>query len=142
MYWFRNDLLEGALREMRRAHEDVNRLFERSDAAGPRFPAINLHQGKDVVVLTAELPGVDPAGLDISVLGNSLTLKGARAVEQPAEGGTWHRRERYEGEFLRTVELPWNPDAAKVEASYQHGVLTVRVPRAEADKPRQIQVQA
>lgn len=142
MYWFRNDLLNSALREMRRAHGEVNRVFETGEMAGVRFPAINLHQGQDVVLLTAELPGVDPAGLDISVLGNALTLKGTRSVESPTEDGTWHRRERFEGEFLRTIELPWNPDAAKVEASYRHGVLTVRVPRAEADKPRQIAVQA
>jgi HSP20 family protein len=108
---------------------------------GTGSPAFNVWTGQDVTHVTAELPGFKPDALDISVFGKTLTVKAEREPTA-IEGTTAHRRERAYGRFERTIELPFRADAEKVEAKYVGGVLTVVVPRADADKRRTITINA
>ena len=128
--------------EMRRIQREMNRLFQdfepaRTAAGGP--PA-NLWQGKDDAVVTMEVPGVAPENLDISVVGDQLTVRGKREPEDQGKESSCVRQERFSGEFVRTLQLPFRIDADKVKAEVEHGVLKVVLPRHEQDKPRQIAV--
>ena len=128
-------------REMERLQQDVNRLLSRESAPyATMFPAVNIWASDQDVIVTAEVPGVDPAGLDITVADNVLRLSGSRKPEELEPGEVSHRRERASGEFTRSFRLPFAVDSGKVEASCDRGILTVRLPRAEADKPRKIAI--
>jgi len=133
-------------REMERLQHDMNRLY--ADSAGwsrrgaPAFPAMNVWTSKDGAILTAELPGVKPDDIDISVVGDTLTLSGTRQVEDVDEETTFHRRERGFGKFTRSFQLPFHVDSGKVEARFDKGVLHVSLPYAEEDKPKKIAVKS
>jgi HSP20 family protein len=133
---------------MERLRRDMNRLFETNLPRGQRqrtatFPAINVYTNKDEgILVTAELPGIHTEELNISVTGDTLTLSGSRQSEEMPESAQYHRRERGFGEFNRTVQLPFAINKEKVEATVQSGVLQVTLPRAEAEKPRQISIKA
>jgi len=106
------------------------------------FPAVNVFSDPDGWVVRVEIPGVAADQLTIESQGRTLTLKGKRELPAPANGGGFHRRERGSGEFSRSVQLPNDADPSRAEASYRNGILTVRVPKAEEAKPRQITVKA
>lgn len=132
-----------------RVRRDVEGAFQRVAAApsaatrGGVYPPVNVYESEDGYVLTAELPGVRPDALQLSIEANRLTLRGERKIEYPDDGRTGvHRRERQAGTFRRTVELPLSIDASKVEAIHRHGILLVKLPKAAQHRPRQIQVQA
>ncbi|HEY8446048.1 MAG TPA: Hsp20/alpha crystallin family protein [Thermomicrobiales bacterium] len=96
----------------------------------------------EAVILTA-VPGLTPENLDISVYKNTIVVSGK--VGDYAEGvknATWYLRELPHGEFRRSVTLPFPVDAEKAEAHYEHGVVRIVLPKAEAAKPRKIQIQA
>lgn len=103
------------------------------------FPLTNVTEDADNFYVYAELPGMDPADINISITGKTLSLSGERKID-PEEGASYHRKERKGGQFNRTITLKTNVDAAKVEANFVHGVLTVVLPKAEEAKPRQIAV--
>lgn len=131
--------------EMERLQREVNRLFSDSfSLAGgrtaPSYPAMNVWTNEDGIVVTAELPGMNPADLDISVVGDILTLTGARNADEMPEGAKYHRRERNFGKFSRTFQLPFTVEVDKVEAVFKNGVLHLSLPRAEAEKPKKIAV--
>ncbi len=131
--------------EMERMRREMDRVFT-NFYAGPRarvapsFPAINVWTNQDGAVLTAELPGVNPDDIDVSVVGDTLTLTGSRRPEELKEGEKYHRRERGYGKFTRTFQLPFSVEGDKVEAMFGKGVLHLSLPRAEAEKPRKIAV--
>jgi HSP20 family protein len=126
-----------------REFERMSRAFSRKTSpSAVEFPAVNIWVSGDDALVTAEIPGVDPGSIDISVIGNSLTLRGSRQPESLREGEAYHRRERWQGEFAKTVDLPFAIDAGKVEASFSRGILQVKLPRAEADKPKKIAVKS
>jgi HSP20 family protein len=106
---------------------------------GRGFPAFNVWEDTENVYAETELPGVKPEDLDVTVVGNELTVKGNRA-EDAASDAVYHRRERGVGAFTRVISLPSeiNPDA--VQASLTDGVLLLTLPKAEAAKPRKIKV--
>lgn len=106
------------------------------------FPAVNVWVSEENAVVTTEVPGIDPKSIDISLVGRSLTLRGSRQPEELKEGETYHRRERWHGQFSKTVALPFNIEGNKVEARFSNGVLSVTLPRAEAEKPRKINIKA
>jgi len=132
--------------EMDRLQREMNRLFEPLSRgfAGVRgeFPAMNVWAGDDTALLTAELPGVDPATVEVSVKDDTVTIRGTRPAEPLKEGETLLRQERGAGDFVRSFALPFHVDPAKVTAQYRYGILQVTLPRAEADKPRRIKVNA
>lgn len=106
------------------------------------YPLVNIWGNSEGLSLEAEIPGADPDKLDISVEGNRIRISGTREVGGREEETSFHRRERETGSFKREFELPYDVDAEKINASYEKGVLTVRMPRHEKDKPRKIEVKA
>ena len=117
-------------------------LSGRTSALSIEFPALNVWVSGDNAVVTTELPGVDPNTIDISVVGKSLTIRGAREPEVLKEGESYHRRERWSGQFTKAIELPFTIDTTRVEAKFIKGVLHINLPRAEADKPRKVDVKS
>lgn len=104
------------------------------------YPAINLWRREDEMVLTAELPGLDPKDINVSVEGDQFTLQGERKPEEMTDEVVCHRQERGAGRFVRTVRLPFEVDPEKVVARYENGVLNVTLPRAESSKPKKIAI--
>jgi HSP20 family protein len=119
----------------------MNDLFGRYGQTPAReYPALNVWTNEEGAVITAELPGVNAEDLDISLTGDTLTFRGSRAPEELEEGESYHRRERAYGDFVRSIRLPFGIDAGKVEASSRNGLLRLTLPRAEAEKPKKIEV--
>ena len=131
--------------EMDRLQREMDRLF-RSNSANRLgtggYPAMNIWSNEDSAVITTELPGINLDDVDISVVGDTLTLSGRRKPEELSEGARYHRQERGFGKFTRSIKLPYTVDGDKVEATYNRGVLSITLPRAESDKPRKIQVRS
>jgi HSP20 family protein len=127
------------LREMLRLLETVAGKTLREPGPGV-FPPMNVTQDEDNFYLRAEVPGVKPNELSISVMGNRVLLAGKREIQREHELVSYHRKERAEGAFSRTVPLPMAVEAERVEAKYADGILTVTLPKTEEAKPRQIAV--
>jgi len=130
---------------MERVRRDMNRLFAdwpvRAGWSSPQgFPAMNAWTNEDSAVVTAELPGVSIDDIEIAVERDTLTLRGRREPEEMEEGASYHRRERRFGGFNRAFRLPFLVDTAGVKAELKKGLLTIVLPRAEADKPRKIAI--
>lgn len=129
--------------EILRLRDQMNRLFSTVGyTATAAFPSVNIWSGKDGCVVTAELPGIDGEKLDISVLGDTLTIAGVREAEPLKGDESYHRKERNGDRFSRTLQLPFRIDSDKIEARYEKGVLSISLPREEADKPRKISIKA
>ena len=106
------------------------------------YPPVNLHESGDGYLLTAEVPGVRPEDIDVSIEGATVTLSGQRKVEYAAgEGVSVHRRERQSGTFRRAFELPAEIDLDRARATHGNGVLTLELPKSAALQPRQIEVE-
>ena len=137
-------------REMESMHREMDNLFRGlglgrtlepsfATAIGSRsYPRVNLREDADNVYVEALLPGVDARALEMTVLGNTLTLAGER--KNSIENVAWHRRERGGGRFLRTIDLPVDSDVEKVQADYRDGVLTVTLPKAATARPKRIEI--
>ncbi|MFQ6393020.1 Hsp20/alpha crystallin family protein [Nocardia sp. KC 131] len=105
----------------------------------PRFMPMDLFKVGDHYVLNADLPGVDPGSVDVSVDNGTLTLRAQRS--SPSEEGVqWIASERFVGTFMRQLSLGDNVDADKISATYNNGVLSVTVPIADKAKPRRIEI--
>ena len=138
--------LAGAVNQFERLRGEIDRVF--SDTLNwnvPRgssgvFPAVNVYEGKDSYLVTAELPSVRAEDVEITVSEDTLSLKGERKPDDGGKNAGYHRRERTAGYFSRVVGLPNKVNPDKVEASATHGVLFITLPKAEHVRPRQIQV--
>jgi HSP20 family protein len=130
-----------ALLTVQRAMDSVLQRDRFAALAGARgaLPPVNVFEQNGDFVLVAELPGVKKEDLDIQVKGDTVRVHGKKTVEYP-EDASVHRRERVAGEFDRTLTLPAQIDAAKVTADYRDGVLTLRLPRADSEKPRSVTI--
>lgn len=126
-------------------HSEVNRLFDRWDTSRfevTAFPPVNVYEDENGYHLEAELPGVDPSALELTVTGpNQIKLKGERKAPAP-ERAVPHRQERTFGTFSRSLTLPAPIDADKVEARFEDGVVYLTLPKHEAARPRKIAVKA
>jgi HSP20 family protein len=115
-------------------------LSQRPYKRAAAYPAMNIWDAGDAICVEAEVPGVSKNDLEILTVGNELTVKGRRG---PLAGKwAYHRHERGTGEFTRSMTLPCEINADKVDATLNNGVLTLRLPKAEAAKPKQITVKA
>lgn len=129
--------------DVRRLRRDMDYLL--GGTSGPiraSFPPLNQWVGDEGVVVTAEIPGVNPDELNITVNGDMLTVSGTRNDEELPEGAKYHRRERGFGKFSRTLQLPFQVDADEVGASFRSGVLTIELPRIPEEKPKKIEVKS
>jgi HSP20 family protein len=129
------------LEEMDRIFNAANRPLGLRSVPRGTFPAINIYDQGDQTVLLAEIPGINPDDLELTVLEDTVTLKGNRALERNDEDRIY-RRERVAGEFSRTLTLPDSVDPDKVKAEYKNGVLRVSLEKAEPAKARQIKIQS
>jgi HSP20 family protein len=132
--------------EMERMQREMQKMtagftFERAHNTSA-FPAINAWTTEDEEVVMAEIPGVDPDDIDLSIVNDVLTISGERKAENGDGELRFHRRERMVGKFNRSIQLAFVVDAEKVLANYENGVLKITLPRAEADKPRKITVKS
>jgi len=129
-------------REIDQVFRGVNRnqSFLPGIGAG-EYPRINLSEDDSHYYLEALVPGINPEDLDLNLMRGTLTLTGERK-ENEENGRTWHRHERGAGKFMRTIELPDSIDSSKVEAEYRNGVLLVKMPKPQSEKPKRISVRA
>ena len=135
----------GPARTFQRLQREIEHVFtgslgfESLGSARDGFPPVNLLEDDDVLVVRVEVPGVKAEQLTIEAEGQALRISGKREPRVPAEG-TYLRRERWSGEFSRSLELAAELDPAAAQASLRNGVLKVRVPRREEARPRQIEI--
>lgn len=134
-------------REMHRLQREMERLF--ADAMPMRrwplaaeFPPINVTRAETGVVLEALCPGVDRGTLDVSVVGDTVTIRGERKSDAGVTDGQYHRRERVLGTFNRAVALGERLDGERTVATYTNGVLRVQLARHPDTTPRKVPIQA
>jgi HSP20 family protein len=134
-------------REMNRVRREMDHLMNYEWAPLARgkaaFPAVNVWENETGLVLTAEIPGLDASQLDVSLEKDTLTISGARIGGPTANAEEdFVRRERWFEPFKRTVELPFDVDPDKCDASYEKGVLTVRLERRPELQPKKLTIKA
>ena len=124
----------------------LNRMFEAAWngeplASGAWLPPVDIAETADKdIVLKTELPEMKREHIKVSFENNTLTLEGERTFKRDEQGEKYHRVERGYGSFRRSFTMPANVDPSRVEADYKDGVLTVKLPRREESRPRQIQI--
>ena len=133
--------------ELRRDMDSVLSRYSANDPSSSAwrgvYPPVNLYETDAAYLITAELPGVAPEDIQVTLEASTLTFQGERKIEYPgAEKASLHRRERQVGSFRRAFELPAEIDAEKVEAVHKNGVLMLRLPKSPAHQPRRISVRA
>ncbi|HOX40311.1 MAG TPA: Hsp20/alpha crystallin family protein [Candidatus Brocadiia bacterium] len=104
------------------------------------YPPVNVWGDGERSVLTAEIPGVRPEDVDVSIQASVVTIRARRDIPEIGEGDVWHRHERGHGEFVRAITLPHKINPEKVQATCSNGVLKLVLPRLEEEKTRRIQV--
>ena len=136
-------------RDLISLREAMDRLFEESFVrpwggwlrpSGAETLAVDMYETDDSVVVKATVPGVQPEDLDISVTGDTLTIRGEVRREEEVKEENYLRRERYYGTFCRSLPLPTQVVAEDAEAVFENGVLTLTLPKAEEVKPKSIKV--
>jgi HSP20 family protein len=105
-------------------------------------PALDVRESQDAYTIVASLPGVKPEDVNIQYQKGVLTIGGETSTDKSRDEGTWHLRERRHGRFSRTISLPDSVNADAADARFEHGVLELRMPKAEETKPRRIAVHA
>lgn len=127
--------------EILRLQQEMNRLFSNAEQKKSYdYPALNIWENMQSAVVTAELPGLDPERIDIEVTGDILTLSGSSQIESLKESDAYLRQERRQGSFKRKIQLSFPVDPKKVEAHYEKGILSVKLPRLEESLPRKIKI--
>ena len=125
-------------REMDRLFDDT---FGRAATNSTSWtPAVDVREEKDAFVFQLELPGVSPEAVEVTADGGVLSVSGEKKSEEQRDEDRWHIIERVSGSFRRTFQLPQNVAEEKIDATFEDGVLTVRVPKAEQPKPKKIEV--
>lgn len=130
-------------REMQRLQSEMNRLFHEAETPAAReVPPITVWSGEDGLRIGAHVPGFAPKDIEVSVVGDTLTIRGRRQSHDRKDGESWHREERSSAGFVRSLQLPYSVEADQVKAGFENGVLEIELPRKASDKPRRIPVTA
>jgi HSP20 family protein len=131
--------------DMPRFQREMSRFFDEFGPArnmySSSFPLMNVYTDKEGAAVMAEVPGVSQENIEINVAGETLSISG-EVGQAENEQTAYHRQERAYGKFSRSIELPFPVETDHVEARLEKGILTIHLPRAEEDKPRQIQVKS
>jgi HSP20 family protein len=138
-------------RDLLTLQERMNRMFDDSyrgrgaseddwALGGSWAPAVDIYEHEGNIVLTAELPGVDPKDVDVRVENNVLTLRGERKWNNDVQRESYHRVERAYGSFTRSFTLPNVVDTEKIKADFKEGMLKMVLPKREEAKPKQISI--
>jgi HSP20 family protein len=138
------------MRSFSSLQDEMNRLFDQffrggtGEEAGwgmrPWAPPVDIYETDDAVVLKAELSGVSKEDVSIEIQHNTLLLRGERKHEAEVKEDNYHRVERAYGTFQRSFVLPTAVDQEHVQATYQDGVLELRLPKSEAARPKRIAI--
>jgi len=140
MLWANLDLYN-PWNELNRIRGELNRTLSTVNrSAEYDFPAINLWSNADEFILTCELPGVDVKDVDLITNNDTLTLKGERKPDVLEDEERYHRQERTYGKFARTIKLPCGIDNEKVEATFEKGILKVRLPQDKDKSQKKITI--
>jgi len=139
-------------RTISQLQNEMNRLFENQlggdettengMVAADWRPAVDVQEDANQYVITADVPGVDPKDIEVSLDNGVLTIRGERRQESEAEKANFKRVERVRGTFFRRFTLPDTADAEKVKAKSNHGVLEITIPKQEQGQPRKIEVES
>ena len=131
--------------------KEIDRLFERfwepkwdefPALAGEWTPSLDLSETKDALVVKAEIPGIEPKEIEVSLQDQVLTIKGEKRQEKEEKDEHYFRMERSYGGFVRSIRLPVPVDGSKVSATFKNGLLTVKLPKTPAAKGTTIPVKA
>jgi HSP20 family protein len=133
-------------REFQNIQDEMSRVFER--AFGPiktpkiaRWtPAIDMYDKDDSIVIKAELPGIKPNEVELSIVDNSLKIKGERKYGEEVREENYYRMEQHYGSFERVIPLPTEVKVEEVKATYHDGILDIVLPKIETKKPKEIKV--
>ena len=137
-------------REVATLQDRMNRLFheqfanmgtEESLSAGSFVPAVDVYEDEHSIQLKIEVPGMDEKDIDVRMENNTLTVKGERRIEKETKEENYRRVERRYGTFTRSFTLPNTVSSEDVQAGYDKGVLSIRLPKKEAAKPKQIKIE-
>ena len=135
-------------RDMMSLRQVMDRMFDDTflwparsqyEMAGGNLP-LDVYQTKDDVVVKAALPGMKPEDVDITITGDTLTIKGEHKEDKEVKESEYIRREHRYGSFSRTIAIPVAIQSDKAQAVFENGILTLTLPKAEAVKPRQIKI--
>ena len=136
-------------REVSRLRREMDRLWEDFFGPGRRglqpmaeawLPALDVSESGDKVTVKAEVPGMEAKDIEISMVGDTLTIKGEKKAEREEKEESYHLVERSYGSFVRSIRMPAPVNADKIEASYKNGVLTITCPKKEEVKPKAIEI--
>ena len=132
------------LSNLRREMEDLwgNLAGEREflPMKGEWMPALDVSETKDSLIVKAEIPGMEPKDVDISLSGDLLVIKGEKKQKTEEKKESFHRIETRYGAFSRTIRVPVSVDSDKIEASYDNGILKIVLPKKEEVKAKQIEI--
>ena len=138
-------------REVSRLRNEMDRLWEDYFCSGRRalrpleeewMPAVDVSETGDKITVKAEIPGMEAKDIEISMVGDTLTIKGEKKAEREEKEENYHMVERSYGTFCRAMKLPAPVDPDKVEATYKNGLLTMVLPKKEEVKPKAIEIKA
>ncbi len=146
-----NLLQSQPVRHISRLQDEINNFFRNGDFISPRLddssaatsqwmPSVDIKEEEDKFVISADIPGVSPKDIDVSMENGILTIKGERETEEKEENNVYRRVECSYGSFYRRFSLPDTADAEKIEAKGKHGVLEITVAKREASKAKRITV--
>ena len=134
-------------REMVSLRDAMNTLFQESFvrpigamASGQGTLPLDVRENENEFVIQASLPGMKPEDVQVTIQGETLTIRGEHQESAERKGENWLLRERRLGNFQRSIALSSPVDSEKAQAQFEHGVLTLTLPKAEAAKPKQIKV--
>jgi HSP20 family protein len=139
------------IRNLISLQDRMNRLFDETMHRGRGMepmdmgtwaPPVDIYETEAEIVLVAEVPGVDEKDVDVEVKDNLLTIKGERRMEKSVKEESYHRVERAYGGFSRSFTLPQAVDSEKITATYNRGVLEIRLPKPEKAKTHQIKIES
>lgn len=128
-------------REMSRVFDDFSRSLDLAPfgvetGGGSFYPSIDVKEGEKEITVRAELPGMEEKDIDVSLVNNSLTIRGEKKEEKEEKGKDYWRRETSYGSFSRTIPLPDEIDTEKVDAHFKNGVLTINIPKLESSSQK------
>ena len=146
MFDFPNSGWRGAFDDQERIRRDMERLFGQvaGQAYWPThagvFPLVNVTEDHDHFYIRSEIPGMKSEEISMSATGRNLSISGERKIASEGENVRYHRREREDGKFSRVIALPSDIQVDETEAGYVDGILSIKIPKSEAAKPKQITV--
>ncbi|MDI6816623.1 MAG: Hsp20/alpha crystallin family protein [Actinomycetota bacterium] len=137
-------------RELSRVQDDLSSMFERAFGSERRerlmlshwMPDVDIYEKENKIYIRMDIPEIEPEDIDISIVDNTMKIKGERKMTEEVKEENYYRMERRYGSFERMIELPVSVKMDAIEATYKNGVLHVELPKAEEVKAKEIKIKA